>query len=402
MKTVPLSDWVEELESGSRPKGGIRDGNGDVPSLGAEHISNDGGFNFRTIKKIPATFYNEMSRGRIKHGDILIVKDGATTGKVSYVNGSFPFNDAAINEHVFRLAVKRKKADPAFVFRFLQSPSGQAGILADFRGATVGGIGRTFVDKVQVPEIGPKEQRRIAAILDKADAIRRKREQALALADDLLKSAFLEMFGGLASWKKPITIRELINAGVVIEVQDGNHGEIHPKAKDFSANGIPFVAANMIRTGRLLTDGAPHLSESWKSRLRIGFARPRDVLLSHKGSIGFTTIVGDETPFAILSPQVTYYRLNESKMLPEFLSGYFKTAKFQAVLDNFSKQSTRSYIGITRQKDLKVPLPPIDLQKKYAGIQKRHEALLIKSRQALVEAQRIYASLSQRAFRCEL
>ncbi|MEQ9449066.1 MAG: hypothetical protein RLN70_09205, partial [Rhodospirillaceae bacterium] len=138
MNWIPLSAWVDQLESGARPKGGIKDGVGDVPSLGAEHLSNDGGFNFVKLKLIPLEFYERMKKGRVVQNDILIVKDGATTGKVSFVNGTFPYRNAAINEHVFRLSVNRKKADPGFVFRFLQSPTGQAGILSDFRGATVG------------------------------------------------------------------------------------------------------------------------------------------------------------------------------------------------------------------------------------------------------------------------
>ncbi len=66
MKTVPLSDWVDELESGARPKGGIKDGLGEVPSLGAEHLADDGGFNFMKDKRIPYDFFRSMKKGRIK------------------------------------------------------------------------------------------------------------------------------------------------------------------------------------------------------------------------------------------------------------------------------------------------------------------------------------------------
>ena len=153
MNSIALTDWVATLESGSRPKGGIKNGYGEVPSLGAEHLSDDGGFNFAREKRIPFAFYESLKKGRIEPYDILIVKDGATTGKVSFVNDDFPYEHAAINEHVFRLVADAKKADPRFVFRYLQSAQGQAAIMRDFRGATVGGIGRTFVDKVFLPDI---------------------------------------------------------------------------------------------------------------------------------------------------------------------------------------------------------------------------------------------------------
>lgn len=195
MTTIALSEWVQTLESGARPKGGIKDGLGEVPSLGAEHLSDNGGFNFAKVKRIPSEFFETLKKGRVSRNDILIVKDGATTGKVSFVNDEFPFREAAINEHVFRLTVDPRKADPRFVFRYLQSPQGQMEIMKDFRGATVGGIGRNFIEKVVVPDVDRSEQERIASILDKADSIRSKRESLNALIDEMLRATFLDTFG---------------------------------------------------------------------------------------------------------------------------------------------------------------------------------------------------------------
>ncbi|MBW2644215.1 MAG: restriction endonuclease subunit S [Deltaproteobacteria bacterium] len=187
MKKILLSNIISSLESGSRPKGGVSTTSGDIPSLGAEHLNDQGGFNFTNLKLIPHNFYKSLKKGRLKPNDILIVKDGATTGKVSFVNEHFPHTDAAINEHLFRVEIDKRKADPSFVFRFLNSGLGQHQILKDFRGATVGGISRGFIEKVDIPYPSITEQKRIAAILDKADAIRRRRQQAIQLSDELLK-----------------------------------------------------------------------------------------------------------------------------------------------------------------------------------------------------------------------
>ncbi|MFQ5681910.1 MAG: restriction endonuclease subunit S [Candidatus Binatia bacterium] len=160
LRTEPLRDLLQAFESGSRPKGGvtgIRDG---IPSLGGEHLNRDGGFKFNKIKFVPETFARAMTRGHVEPEDILVVKDGATTGKVSLIRSDFPFAQAVINEHVFRLKLK-DDYNSAYVFYFLYSLAGQQQILSDFRGAAQGGISQAFVDKVFVPVRPLDEQQQI-------------------------------------------------------------------------------------------------------------------------------------------------------------------------------------------------------------------------------------------------
>jgi len=195
VNTVPLSKIVSALESGGRPPGGIVAGEGEVFSLGGEHLNEYGGFDLSNKRFIPRAFYEQMKRGVVQPRDILIVKDGATTGKVSYVGENLPYSPCAINEHLFRLAVDDKVADSAYVFYYLLSPKGNREILQDFHGATVGGISQRFGEKVYVPLPPLPEQKRIAAILAKADRLRRLRRYARELSDTYLQSVFLEMFG---------------------------------------------------------------------------------------------------------------------------------------------------------------------------------------------------------------
>lgn len=83
------------------------------PQLGqniADPACGTGGFN--NLKYIDEQFFADLKKGAIKINDILIVKDGATTGKVSFVGSDFPFEQAAINEHLFALTVDTKVAYP--------------------------------------------------------------------------------------------------------------------------------------------------------------------------------------------------------------------------------------------------------------------------------------------------
>src|SRR5213594_2022726 len=99
--TRPLGGLLLTLETGSRPKGGVGEICDGIPSVSGEHINREGEFYWDTPKHITRAFYAGMKRGRIQRGDILVVKDGATTGKTAMVRDDFPFREAVINEHVF-------------------------------------------------------------------------------------------------------------------------------------------------------------------------------------------------------------------------------------------------------------------------------------------------------------
>jgi len=161
-----LRELLVALESGSRPKGGVKGIESGVPSLGGEHLDGNGGFRLDRVRYVPREFAASMRRGKIAVGDVLVVKDGATTGKVALVRDSFPYKDAVVNEHVF-LCRCDERVDPGYVFWYLCSAKGQREILSDFRGAAQGGISQRFSDLVQVPLRPIGEQRRIVAEVEK-------------------------------------------------------------------------------------------------------------------------------------------------------------------------------------------------------------------------------------------
>ena len=198
-KSMNLNEFIT-LESGSRPKGGVRGILEGIPSLGGEHLNTDGGFNFEKIKYIPAEFFESLNKGRIYPDDIIVVKDGATTGKTSFVDNDFPHNRAAVNEHLFIVRVDPKVAFPKYVFYFLFSSKGQQQILSDFRGATVGGISRNFPLKVTVPIPSLTEQEQIVSELERhlsvADEIEAILDAELKRAERLRQSILKHAFSG--------------------------------------------------------------------------------------------------------------------------------------------------------------------------------------------------------------
>ncbi|MGC4103631.1 restriction endonuclease subunit S [Ferruginibacter sp.] len=178
-------------------------------------------------------------------------------------------------------------------------------------------------------------------------------------------------FGLVPDNWETVTVGDLVEQNILEKPMDGNHGNIHPKGSDFITTGIPFVMASDINNGKLDITNCSFISEKLARTLQKGFSIQGDVLLTHKASLGRTAIVGKiDTPFIMLTPQVTYYRIKkENKLDRYFLKYFFDCPSFQAILENHGNSgSTRAYVGITAQRELPILLPPIIDQKTIASI----------------------------------
>ncbi len=168
------------------------------------------------------------------------------------------------------------------------------------------------------------------------------------------------------------TVEKLIKKNIIDQPLDGNHGSKHPKQKDFGIRGIPFITATDITAdGKLNLEECKLLREDKAKMLTKGFAKNGDVLLTHKGTVGRTTILNNiKFDFIILSPQVTYYRvLDKNKLNNVYLKYYFDNNNFKLLLESWAGSgSTRLYLGIVAQKKLPIVIPSIKEQDKIASI----------------------------------
>jgi type I restriction enzyme, S subunit len=155
------------------------------------------------------------------------------------------------------------------------------------------------------------------------------------------------------------TVGGLVEGGRLFPPKDGNHGNIHPKASDYVSKGIPFIMASDLNGGGVDIENCHFISKDQADALQKGFAEEGDVLLSHKGTVGEVAVVHEiKTPYLMLTPQVTYYRVKDRKKLSnQFLAQLFVSEAFQANLLEVSGGGTRAYIGITEQAKLRLQLP---------------------------------------------
>lgn len=312
----------------------------------------------------------------LSEGDIVIAMSGNTTCKMGRVSRNF--SPSFLNQRVGKFKIFNDELDYDFLYYLMINESMQRRLWNYATATGQPNLSSYAITKVQIP-IPPKpEQRTIASILSKVDEAIAATKNSIAKAERLKKALMQNLLTGKlkpdGTWRKEdefqetiyglvakdwryCKIQELIKDGMITGVQDGNHGESHPVSAEFVNKGIPFIMASDISSGFIDFTSCKFITFERAEKLRIGFSKKDDVLLSHKASMGFTAIVPDVDPYIMLTPQVTYYRCDKEKLLPEYLHFFFQSYKFQKLFETYSAQTTRNFMGITNQKKLYIFLP---------------------------------------------
>ena len=143
-----LGELLQLVDSGSRPKGGVANIQSGVLSFGGEHINNQCEVDINTPRYIPHEFHNLHKTTETQLNDLLLVKDGATTGKIGIVKDTAHVGQN-INEHLFILRTK-DDVNPIYLLNYLNSCFGKLQIQREITGATVTGITRDVVKRLKV------------------------------------------------------------------------------------------------------------------------------------------------------------------------------------------------------------------------------------------------------------
>lgn len=194
-------DELITIETGKRPKGGaLKDG--EVLSIGGEHINDFGQLEIKDPKYISLDFYNQLTKGKLKTGDVVICKDGAKTGKVAYIH-RLPSEYCAVNEHVFIMRGKKEKLNNIYLFYFLLSKEGQRKIRERAHGI-IGGIKKDDVYDISVPLPPIELQKEFAQIAEEFEKKREEMQKTLQTLESLFKFLQKKAFTGelTAEWRE--------------------------------------------------------------------------------------------------------------------------------------------------------------------------------------------------------
>jgi type I restriction enzyme S subunit len=203
-----------------------------IPVLQGKNITGDS-FRFFDIRYISREKAEELKRSKVVVGDVLLVKIGSI-GYSAVITDLYNFPYAIIPANLAKVTIDEAVVNKKYLLHWLRTSDVKNYFTSVASKTAQPALSLTKIKELPVPLPPLSEQKRIAAILDKADEIRRKREAAIAKLDQLAQSIFVEMFGELESNSKQLPTTVLKD--ICLRVTDGTH-----QAPKWQNDGIPFL-----------------------------------------------------------------------------------------------------------------------------------------------------------------
>lgn len=328
----------------------------------------------------------------VRVGDIL-VSWSATLGVFEWTGP----DESVLNQHIFRVLPDESRVDKRYLKRVLVRALVDMGRY--LHGATMQHVNRGEFLATTIPLPSLAEQRRIADILDKADAIRRKRKESIALTEELLRSTFLDMFGDPVTNPKGWPLRKL---GELLGSIDSGWSpvcEARP-ARDEEWGILKLGAVTFGRfdqgENKALT---PEIAPVPGLEVKRG-----DVLFSRKNTyehVAACVLVSDTRPRLMLPDLI--FRLvlaSESGLRPETLWALLTEPRMRKLLQGLAGGTAGSMPNISKERlrQVPVPVPAWTLQEKFAAIMHRTETVRRALVQAASESEILFGSVTARAF----
>ena len=266
---------------------------------------------------------------------------------------------------------------------------------------TVPALRKSELERLPVPLPSLPEQRRIAEILDRADALRAKRRAALAQLDTLTQSMFLDMFGDPATnpkgWPRPSLLTLLETAEVFV---DGDW--VESKDQD-PAGDVRLIQLADLGDGIYLDKSSRFLTSDTALRLRCTPLHVGDILVARMANpLGRACLFPGDAREAVTVVDICIIRPGPEGPHPTWLMCSINTTGFRSLIAREATGTTRSRISRGNLSRLPIIAPPLALQQEFAHRLEAVTRLRERSASARIQCASLFASLQRRAFRGEL
>lgn len=336
--------------------------------------------------------------------DIGVVESGIRTVDPETVLMSFKLSIGKVaiakvplftNEAIAALPIRdRSILDPSYLFRALQNLDFQDSGNRAVMGRT---LNKQSVSKLEIPLPPLDEQRRIAAILDKADELRRKRKRAIELLDGLTQSIFLDMFGDPIENPRKLPTRRLIDLvdaargisyGIVQRGDDQNVGVKVLRILDFQSGEVD---------GSDLKMTTPEIAGKYRRTILEG----GELVISIRGTVGRCAEIPCELRGANVSREVAVMP-TVNKALNDFYLALLRTDSAQRRLRQDVKGVAQSGINLEDLRELHIVQPSNEDIASFQRSQSRIADLKRSARLCLLQSEAVFSSLQHRAFSGQL
>ncbi|EOW9197421.1 restriction endonuclease subunit S [Vibrio cholerae] len=363
--------------------------------LSNEHTLIDAELNFITEEK-----FDSLRSGKIEKGDILFCLRGSL-GKFALVDTNI--KGAIASSLVIIRANEKVCID--YLKHYLGSFLCQREIQAYENGAAQPNLSATDLKSFQIPLPPLDEQKRIAAILDKADAIRQKRKQAIELADEFLRSVFLDMFGD------PVTNPKGWEQVPLSTLSDKILNGTTPKGGSdvYVEKGIAFLRSQNVWKKRIDLDDIVYLDDVTHAKMSKSSLKYKDILITKTGrintdnsSLGRAAIYYGKDDEANINGHVYLVRLKPDNV-HEFIEFILTTKEYRDHIRSVcvggidKRQLNKNHI-----EEFPIICPPSSQQQRFVKVLHQSQKVMDNYKEQLVEAQNNFSALTQKAFSGQL
>lgn len=341
------------------------------------------------------------ARQLLKAGDVLVSTVRPNLNAVAVVSDDLDGATGSTGFCVLRADPQR--LDNRYLYHWVRSPAFIASMVRRATGASYPAVSDRVVKQSKVPLPPLPEQRRIAAILDKADAVRRKRQQTLDLADQFLRSTFLGMFGDPVTNPKGWPVKKLSEAFVtdIVPTKCGPFGSALRK-DEYTDSGVPVLTMNNIAGDSFCLDGCLHITQEKYQDLSTYAVREGDIIISRAGTVGKMCVVPPLDAPAIISTNLIRLSLDGRILEPAFFVALMTYCRGRVGKLRTGNDGSYTFMNTGILRRLPVPFPSPTVQTDWVRLlswMSQHVSRLMGHQGVLHD---LSDSLIQRAFRGEL
>lgn len=376
-RQTTIGEVCSFLNGGTPSKSVERYFQGDIPWITGADITSPVVTTARSF--ITKEAVASSATNRVPAGTVLLVTR-TSVGKVATAGV-----DLCFSQDITALTPDASRLHASYLVEFLKTQ--EAHFERQARGATIKGITRQVVGDMEIPLPPLAEQRRIADVLDRAEALRAKRRTALAELDSLTQSLFLDLFGDPTANPKGWPHKTLFELGKVVT------GGTPPSANPGMFDGpIPFVTPGDLESDepvrRSLTEAGAEESKTVRAGAtlvccigatigKMGVARARSAFNQQLNAVDWSSEIDD------------FY-------------GYATLRFFKPTIKAWGASTTLPILKKSSFEKIAVPVPPLPLQHEFARRFQATEKIRTAQKASQIELDGLFASLQNRAFKGEL
>ena len=376
---------VSKVVTGGTPKKIEANYGGNIPFVtpGDLGVHSDVG-----VSKVYLTRRGADTVRLLPKGAVMVCCIGATIGKVGIAK-----TEVTTNQQINSLVFDESTVFPKYGYYYCSTIKEK--LVAKSSSTTMPIINKNNFSELEIPLPPLAEQKRIAAILDKADAIRRKRQQAIQLADDFLRSVFLDMFGDPVSNPKGWEVTSLPSHGLFKNGLNFRKGESGVSIRYLGVGDFKALTSidDALSLGTIELDDFPAEDYLLQDEDLV-FVRSN----GNKALVGRCISVYPKNEKLTFSGFCIRYRVTDSCVEPEYLNYLLRTPSMKVAMLKGGQGANIQNINQKILSELDVPLPPKDIQGKFCNIAKAYKALARKLDKGEDSKATLFDSVSQEAF----